>query len=286
MQTLTTPLSWPSVTASRAGLAPYAHVLLFVGGWAALGQALALDANAYLVLGVPLTVAFQLGVRRRPLREMWLREGAAFQLGRRGVRIAIGLALTPALSLLGLLYQGASWPIVCWMIAAVAGAIAGGYAFSRFTRASARELFLCLASVGLPASLVLVGMALARTHSLHVPLPSLVGGLSSFVLYVPACFCIEEVAFRGVLDAHVHRPGAPRGFLSAVFVSVLWGLWHWPIVPHAGSWWVLPLQLIAVHTVLGVPLSHFWRRSANLAVPVVTHAFIDGVRNALLAQLM
>jgi membrane protease YdiL (CAAX protease family) len=134
---------------------------------------------------------------------------------------------------------------------------------------------------------VLVGLALVRTHSLHVPLqPNLVGGVSSFLLYVSACFCIEEVAFRGVLDAHVHGPGAPRGFSSAVFVSVLWGLWHWPIVPHAGSWWALPLQLIAVHTVIGVPLSHFWRRSGNLAVPVVTHAFIDAVRNALLAQLM
>ena len=42
-------------------------------------------------------------------------------------------------------------------------------------------------------------------------------------------FVLEEVAFRGALDAHVHHEGEGRGWQSALFVSALWGLWHLPI---------------------------------------------------------
>jgi hypothetical protein len=41
------------------------------------------------------------------------------------------------------------------------------------------------------------------------------------------------------------------------------------------------LALVAVHSLIGVPLAIFWRESGNLAVPAFTHALIDGVRNAL-----
>jgi membrane protease YdiL (CAAX protease family) len=40
-------------------------------------------------------------------------------------------------------------------------------------------------------------------------------------------------------------------------------------------------QLLIPQVLIGVPLSIYWRRSGNLAVPAFTHAFIDSVRNAL-----
>jgi membrane protease YdiL (CAAX protease family) len=59
-------------------------------------------------------------------------------------------------------------------------------------------------------------------------------------------------------------------------VSVLWGLWHHPIVPQATI-----LQLLVTQVAVGPFLSLFWRRSGNLMVPGFAHALTDSVRNAL-----
>jgi membrane protease YdiL (CAAX protease family) len=104
-------------------------------------------------------------------------------------------------------------------------------------------------------------------------------------LYFPATFLLEEVAFRGALDAHVHHDGDRWGWRSAIFVSALWGLWHLPV---SSSGLPLPLQvvqLVGVHVVLGVPLSFAWRRSHNLAGPALAHAVNDAVRNAVMLGL-
>ncbi len=54
------------------------------------------------------------------------------------------------------------------------------------------------------------------------------------LLYFPATFLLEEVSFRGALDAHAHHDGERRGLLS--IISMLWGLWP-PARPrgHAGT---------------------------------------------------
>jgi membrane protease YdiL (CAAX protease family) len=90
---------------------------------------------------------------------------------------------------------------------------------------------------------------------------------------------LEEVFFRGMLDTYVHLPGEARGLGSAVFVSALWAIWHLPIVPASGA--VVIPGLLVVHVAIGVPLSLYWRRSGNLAVPATAHAFIDALRNVL-----
>jgi hypothetical protein len=38
-----------------------------------------------------------------------------------------------------------------------------------------------------------------------------------------------------------------------------------------------------LHSLVGVSLSLFWRRSGNLAVPAFAHAWVDAVRDCLLA---
>ena len=102
------------------------------------------------------------------------------------------------------------------------------------------------------------------------------------LLYVPVVFVLEEVAFRGAFDAHVYHPGEGRGSLTAVVVSALWGLWHLPLLLGRRPLWMLIPGLVAVHCVIGLPLSIAWRRSGNLFVPGVTHALVDAIRDATL----
>ena len=98
---------------------------------------------------------------------------------------------------------------------------------------------------------------------------------------------MEEVAFRGAIDSHVRHPGERHGvgstvygIVSAIVVSVLWGLWHYPIVPHASIIQVVT-TLLLLQVAVGPFLSLFWRRSGNLMVPGFVHALLDSIRNAL-----
>ena len=59
----------------------YIEVLIFVVVWMAAGWVFHLDANAYLLLGIPLVVLFQLFIARRPLRNLWVRDATTFRLG-------------------------------------------------------------------------------------------------------------------------------------------------------------------------------------------------------------
>lgn len=264
----------------------YAQALLFVGVWAGIGYAFELDPNAYLLIGVPLTFAFQIGIRRRPIRQLWVRDGAAFRLNRVGILIALALLVMPVENLAVSIYRH-QWAPAAWDLAAAAGAFAAAYALTRFTRETTRHFFLCLAIAGGIGTTIMGGAALARAFALHEGVHVRIGvGLRSVLLYFPVTFLLEEVAFRGLIDAHVHPSSGRRGrWTSALFVSALWGLWHWPVVPHVGvPFWATAVQLIGIHSVVGVPLSMFWRKTGNLAVPGFTHAFIDAIRNALLSH--
>jgi hypothetical protein len=66
---------------ARAHLGRYLQVLALVVVWIAIGFYFRVDANSYLLLGVPLTVVFQLAVARRRLSALWVRD-AANGLGR------------------------------------------------------------------------------------------------------------------------------------------------------------------------------------------------------------
>ncbi len=120
--------------------------------------------------------------------------------------------------------------------------------------------------------------------SLAVTWHRITSGAVGFLLYVPVCFVLEEVVFRGALDPHVYHPGESRPLLSAIYVSALWGLWHLPLLSFSGvgPFIVLMLRVVVGHVVVGVFLSDGWRRSGNLGVPAVVHAFIDAVRNTFL----
>ncbi len=253
----------------------------FVAVWVALGYLLPVGAEAYLLLGIPLTVLFQVGVRRRPLRELWVRDPAPYAGPvRRDLAVAGLLALAPAYWGLRLIPDGR--PVVIgWYVAAVLGAGVAAYALrSTSVRAMLRSAALPTA-IGVVGNVVVIGAVQLATGT-SVDLLAAVGSVAKWlVIYFPATFVIEEVAFRGALDSHVHRPGEGRGWQSAVFVSVLWGLWHLPVADGMP----LPLlvgSLVAWHCLVGIPLSLAWRRSGNLAGPAFAHAAMDAVRNGLL----
>jgi hypothetical protein len=263
----------------------FGEVILFVGSWMALGRILRLDANLYLLLGIPLTWAFQRLVAGRPLVALWVRDARRLRFDGKGVALVIGLAIVPTWFLVGQVRAG-RWDAAGWAGACLGGAVFAAFAIRQARAAIFRPLLTCLATAGIVGAALMVVSTLVRLRTASffsaraaVLLPIFAQRL---LLFLPACFVVEEVTFRGALDAHVHLVGEKRGVWSALFVSALWGVWHLPISPSSAP--VLPrvASLIVVHSAIGVPLSIYWRRSGNLLVPAVAHAAIDAVREALL----
>ena len=250
--------------------------------WIAVGVGFHLSVNVYLLLGIPLTGAFQWGVRREPLRALWLRDARPFRLDAAGWVIAGLLAAYPFYRCVADLRTGPHPAKLGFYLSAFAGAFAAAYALRNFHRATVRPFILCLVIAGGIGIAIMVGGAIAGGLAHRTLTQRLSIGLSSLLLYVPISFVLEEVSFRGAFDSHLHHPGEPHGWATALFVSALWGLWHLPVGLGQMPLPILILQLLVVHCAVGVPFSIFWRRSGNLSVPGSTHALIDAVRNALL----
>lgn len=255
----------------------------FIAVWVTLGYLFCPNDLTYLLLGVPLTIGFQTLVRRRPLRELWVRDATRFTLDRRGLVLAAVLVAAPAYYGVRAL-PGAHWWLTGWYIAAIVGAVGAAFALRATTPvAMLRSAMLPMAVGAGGMAAVLGGIHVATGTPVHVLV--IAGTVAKYLaLYFPLTFIIEEVAFRGALDAHVHQDGEARGWLSAVFVSAMWGLWHLPFTTGMA----LPLlvaELLAVHILIGVPLSLAWRRTRNLSGPAFAHAAIDAVRNAMILGL-
>ena len=248
------------------------EALAFVGVWVAAGDLLDMSTNAYLLLGIPLTAGFQLFLRKKPIKELWVRGGPSLSLHVKG--------------------EGVDY--ILYALAAILGAGAAAYALGQFRRETWRYLGLCLATAGLLGVLLVISLriiaARSGTSTVHPTggslEPAALVGIESLLLYIPALFMVEEVAFRGAIDSHVQHPGERHGgagsgvygIASALVVSVLWGLWHYPIIPHASVIQVV-LTLLLLHVAVGPFLYLFWRRSGNLMVPGFVHATIDSLRN-------
>jgi membrane protease YdiL (CAAX protease family) len=248
-----------------------------VGLWMLAGWTLRLSADAYLLLGIPLTAFFQLVLRRAPLRGLWVREAPPFRLGWKGMALALGLAALPV-ALFALFVVQRNWIKAAWTLCAVAGSFAAAYALLQFRRETWRPLLACLLSAGGLGSAYMTLMTWLSVGKL-VPRPG--GGIVSLVLFFPVCFLLEEVTFRGALDTHLYLSGTKAGLMSAVFVSSLWGLWYLPLLSDFTMACVV--VIVFAHGMIGVPLSLYWRRTGNLAVPALAHALIGAVRDALQA---
>lgn len=73
---------------------------------------------------------------------------------------------------------------------------------------------------------------------------------------MPVQFVLEKVAFRGLLDTHVQRSSGRHAWVSAVFVSALWGVWHLPLAPSGAPIVATAGRLLLAHCAVGVPLSY------------------------------
>jgi membrane protease YdiL (CAAX protease family) len=252
-----------------------------------LGWALHLDPNRYLLIGVPLVAAFQLFIHKKPLVALWVREAPPFRLGPLGIILALAFAALPAIDLLHS-FKSPSWsahiPELLWSICCLGGAVGAAFALSQSTRATWKSLGFCMATAGVIGCGIMIGTALLQKHSLFLTAPKLWGGLRDFLLYFPICFILEEVAFRGAIDSHIHQSGDRHSRLSALFVSASWGLWHLPMLGESRILYLIGLAVLLplLHLFDGMFLSYGWRRSGNLAVPAAVHALIDAVRNAVL----
>ena len=267
----------------------YLDVLGFVAVWMAAGWIFHLDANAYLLLGVPLIVLFQLFIGRRPLRNLWARDATSFRLGMIEVVLAVLLILASGYDLFFVALPKKSWVVALWFVCAMAGAVFAAFAFGWQRASAARRGLPSFVAAVLIGIGIVAAIALAGHHSIGFPLPKLVFLLKQFLLYFTVSFALEEVAFRGALDSHVYQPqsdghssGSP--WLSAIFVSALWGIWHLPTVPtpNAPAFAAAIPLLIIVHTLVGVPLSFCWRASGTLVLPAAAHALVDAYRNTVL----
>lgn len=255
--------------------------LAFIAVWVGLGYLFPGSDETYLLMGIPLTVAFQVLVRRRPLRELWVRDGGAGSgLSRRDVAVTALLVLAPAYWGVKAA-SGANPSVVGWHFAAIVGAFAAAYALHAASVGAVLRSAALPMAVGALGNLIIVG-GIQVAAGTSIDLVALVGSVVKWTaIYFPATFVIEEVAFRGALDAHVHQSGEGRGWQAALFVSVLWGLWHIPVADGM-SFPLLVLSLVIWHSAIGIPLSLAWRRSGNLAGPALAHSAIDAVRNGVL----
>ncbi|MVU83772.1 CPBP family intramembrane metalloprotease [Nocardia sp. ET3-3] len=282
-----------SVAVGRRGRAVRAVVACaVVAVYVVLGFVLHLGVNAYLLLGIPFTLLFPLVLHRRPVRELWVRRASPpvdrwtpVQVDRWVWVMFAVLAVVPVRGLSRLLTDTETawqWSEIGYSAATIGGAFALAWALRGLGRAGARRLAACLATAGLIGVSTVVGGFLLSGQGAPSPAPwaSLRLGLESLLMYVPVVFVLEEVFFRGALDSYLHRDGEPGGLWSAALVSALWGLWHLPVagVPITGG---VVAGLLAFQIPVGMFLSLWWRRSGNLAVPGITHAVIDSVRNGL-----
>jgi membrane protease YdiL (CAAX protease family) len=252
---------------------------LVVGGWMAIGLAFQLGADGYLLLGIPITIAFQALVVRRPLRAMWVRDAPPLRFGRRAMAAVAAVATAPAVVAVRGIPAG-DFVLAAYGFAAMVGAIGAVYALRAMTRDAARPA----ARASLVNSAILVGVMIVfrfATGGFHGNAGgAVVSAVISVLTYLPVVFVMEEVFFRGLLDPYLHGSTPGRDHATALYGSALWGLWHLPVMSISLGLLTIP-YLVGVHTALGLVLVTAWRRTSNLAAPGIAHAVADALRNAV-----
>ena len=282
--TLAAEVSHPSngPTRAAAALPPSvrtAIVTLLVSGYVGLGFWFRLGAEAYLLLGIPITVAFQAFVARQPIRSLWLREPAPLALSRRLILTFVILAIAPAVVVVRGL-EARNFALTAWGAAAMVGALGAVYAGRAMDREAVRSTLTATALGAATMAAIMLGYRLVSGgldgHALAAAETTAV----SFATYVPVVFVMEEVLFRGAIDTYLHDATDRRDPSSALIGSALWGLWHLPVMSVSLGIWTVA-YLVIVHVLIGLPLTASWRRTGNLAAPGIAHAAIDAVRNGI-----
>lgn len=124
---LTEKSRWTPATAVDRRLARAVVGTLVIGGYVAVGLAFRLSAEAYLLVGIPITVAFQVLVVRQPLPALWLRGTPPMTFTPRSIMAVILVAVAPAAIVIRGVRDGD--PVLAtYGLAAIAGAVEAVYA--------------------------------------------------------------------------------------------------------------------------------------------------------------
>jgi hypothetical protein len=100
--------------------------------WMTIGMVFHASPNAYLLVGIPVTIVFQRYVRRAPFRAMWVKDSPPFRVGMVGTAVAIGLMIAPLSDLVILIRSRAGWILETWYLVAILGAWPAAYALRYF----------------------------------------------------------------------------------------------------------------------------------------------------------
>lgn len=252
---------------------------LLVGGYMALGFAFRLSADAYLLVGIPITVAFQLLVVRRPLQSLWLRHAPPMRFTPRSIAAIALLAIAPTM-VVARGFRDGDLALVGWGVASMVGAVGAVYTLRALDRDGARSTIRTTLITGAVLVAIMVVYRLASGGFSGNLAAAAVGAAVSVATYLPAVFVMEEVFFRGLIDPYLHGSTTEPDRASALYGSALWGIWHLPVAFVALGIFTIP-YLVFVHATIGYFLVTSWRRTGNLAAPGVAHAVIDGLRNGV-----
>jgi membrane protease YdiL (CAAX protease family) len=247
----------------------------------AIGFVFRLSAEGYLLVGIPITIAFQVLVVRRPLRALWLRDAPPMAFTPRSIVAIVVVAIAPTAVAIGGVRAGNA-VLVAYGLAAMFGAVGAVYALRAMDRAAVRSTIRATLITSAILVSIMVTYRIASGGFNGNLATAVVTAMISVATYLPVVFVLEEVLFRGLLDPYLHgsTPGPDRA--SALYGSALWGIWHLPVMSVALGVWTIP-YLGAVHTALGYVLVTSWRRTGNLAAPGIAHAVSDALRNAVAA---
>ena len=263
---------------------------LVVAVYIALGFLFHLTVAEYQLLGIPILLLFQPGIHRQPLRTLWVRSGPPLRLDAWFILLWVLFSLFPAFAVVREVMH-LQFANAAEFSMAMVGAFGLAYALRAMRAKTWGQLGLCILTVGIIGLLPQV-LSLLLPHVLHLhtasrtttPPPFLqsLTIMTEWFLIGPVGFVVEEVFFRGALDTYLHSGEQGTGWLSAIVISALWGVWHLPsqAIP-AGQLLSTIVALLIAQILVGVPLSLWWRKSGNLVVNDTAHALLDAVRNGL-----
>jgi hypothetical protein len=213
--------------AGRSRLRRCLEAIAVVAVVIAIGLVFDMGASAYVAMSFPATLIFQLGIRRRALHEMWVRDGPTLSRTTIIPWLAVLLAIPPLIALT----SSDSAGDIIWSLVVIGGAVPASYVIAQRAPGTVRFIFLCLATGGVVGTLILLisvigevdDLAKKKVDFLDVAGSDTLALVETFLVLWPGYYMVEEVLFRGSIDSHVHHPGKRHGLWSAIFVSLLWG---------------------------------------------------------------
>ena len=264
----------------------YANCAVFVAVWTVCGWLFRLGPVSYSLIGIPFVVVFQLVICRRRIHQLWVRDAESFRLDRLGILLAIAIIAVPAYLASSFFIQPKHpWESMVFMLFLISGGVGVAYALRQQRTDQFKHALPSFTIAVLFGCVMFAILAVINKHSLYLSPSRLLTLLKHFVVLLPMTFICDEVVFRGLLDSYVAPSSGRRRqeWISAIFISALWGFWHLPREALFDSReFLLYAALLLGFFPVGLSLSFCWRKNGTLLLPGVAHALFDAYRDTIL----